>query len=502
MQKKSIIALLLAAMLLPTLAACGETDVPAAEDTSAADTTVQETEKETTAEEYRNSISDEVENEDFGGRDFIVLGSDEQDFGSFMVVEELTGEVLNDSVYSRNLVIDERFNTKVQYTAPTGGYDQSNAAVKKAVQAGDADAFQITSYHVVSNSSNVLQGHYMNWYDVPHINFDMPWWSDSTVDDLSVNNRCFLAVGDAAVSSIAQTYCMFFDKDSILDYDIPDVYETVRAGEWTIDLLREISAQVEQDVDGNGEMSYKTDYYGFLSTPWSNINAYLWAFDNQIFVKDEEGVPQFNYYSERLVNIFDKLYTTFYESKGIGFTSLNEEDGINQHFQAITAFANSHCLFVNALLSYSITFLSEFENEYGILPYPKYDTAQAEYKTMVDGNHEAMGVPKNGGDLNFIGKITEVLCAEAFKKILPAYYDVSLKQRYASSPDDAEMIELCVASRVFDFGYVFDNWKGCSFWIESLIGSQKSTDIASHYKKNETSVTKHYNDVIELFFEE
>ena len=68
MQKKSIIALLLAAMLLPTLAACGETDVPAAEDTSAADTTVQETEKETTAEEYRNSISDEVENEDFGGR--------------------------------------------------------------------------------------------------------------------------------------------------------------------------------------------------------------------------------------------------------------------------------------------------------------------------------------------------------------------------------------------------------------------------------------------------
>ena len=113
-----------------------------------------------------------------------------------------------------------------------------------------------------------------------------------------------------------------------------------------------------------------------------------------------------------------------------------------------------------------------------------------------------MGVAKNGNDLEFVGKITEVMCAEAFKKILPAYYDVSLKQRYASSPDDAEMIELCVASRVFDLGYVFDNWKGCSFYLQNLIGLDKSTDITSHYQKNEKAVLKHYEDVEALFFAE
>ncbi|MBQ4605504.1 MAG: hypothetical protein IJB15_02290 [Clostridia bacterium] len=102
MRRNVIIALLLAAMLLPTLASCGDSSA-AQETSSAADTTVQETEKETTAEEARNAISDEIENEDFGGRNFIVLGSDEQDFGSFMYVEELTGEVLNDAVYARNL---------------------------------------------------------------------------------------------------------------------------------------------------------------------------------------------------------------------------------------------------------------------------------------------------------------------------------------------------------------------------------------------------------------
>ena len=156
MRKNSIITLLLAAMLLPTLTSCGDSG-DTAEDTTPAETAPAETAKETTEEEYRHSISDGIEDEDFGGRDFIVLGSDEQAFGDFIVVEELNGEVLNDSVYNRNLAIEERFNTKVGYTAPTGGYDQSNAVLKKAVQGGDADAFQMASYHVVSNSGNAIQ---------------------------------------------------------------------------------------------------------------------------------------------------------------------------------------------------------------------------------------------------------------------------------------------------------------------------------------------------------
>ncbi len=321
MRKQTIIALLLAAMLLPHLASCGDsatvTETDAAE-TAAAET---ETERETTAEEARNAIADEVENEDFGGRDFIVLGSAEQDFAKFTYVEELNGEVLNDSVYNRNLEIAERFNTKIQYTAPAGNYDNSNAELKKSVQAGDADSFQITSYHVVSNSGNVLQGLYMNWYDVPHINFDKPWWSDSTVEDLSLNGRCFLAVGDAAVSSIAQTYCMIFDKVKLQDYDVPDVYETVRAGEWTIDYLQSISTGMAQDVNGDGVMETTTDFYGFMSNSLSNLNTYLWSFDNRICSKDDEDKLTFSYYSERLVNIFEKLYNVFYETNGVPKTT-------------------------------------------------------------------------------------------------------------------------------------------------------------------------------------
>jgi len=504
MRKNVIIALLLAAMLLPTLASCGNSN-SAQETTNTADTTVQETVKETTAEESRNAIPDDLEDTDFGGRTFIFLGSASDAnpnayFKGFVVADELTGEIVNDAVYSRNLAIDERFNTKIHYEAPGTVYTDTSNLIKKSITAGDSEAFHLISYHVVENSGLAMQGFYMNWYDIPHINFDKPWWSDSTVDDLTVNDTCYLAVGDAAVSSISQTYCMLVNKDKLANYEVPDVYDTVREGAWTIDHLKEISTGMSQDVNGDGTMG-EEDFYGFATNAYSNLNAYLWAFDNQIFQRNDAGELEFAYYSEKLVNIFDKLYSVFVETPDV-YCPTKTSTSVGLHDLAMELFKNSGCVFVNGLLSQTVTYLTEFEDVYGILPYPKFDENQAEYKTMVDGNHEAMAIGKNAADLEFIGTITEVMCAESFKQILPAYYDVCLKSRYADSPDDAEMIELCVASRVFDMGYVYDNWKGCSFWVETLIGSQKSKDIASYYQKNEKSAITYYDKVLAMFYEE
>jgi len=490
--------------MLASLAACGETETPKTDETKPSESVpaVTETEPGTTAQEARNAIADEIEDEDFGGRDFVILGTDDSGYEQFVYTEETNGEGLNDSVYSRNLAIDERFNTKIRYYAP-GDFNKANTTVKLAVRSSDTEAFQLASYHVVANGSNAIGGYYLNWYDIPDVNFEKPWWSDSNIDDLTVNGRCYLAIGDAAVSSIAETYCMIFDKDLAVNYQLEDTYSLVRSGQWTIDKLQSISADIYEDSDGNGIQDLN-GFHGFLSNPLSNLNTYLWAFDNQIFRKDANGELQYTYYSERLVEIYQKLYSVFYESRGIGLTSAEPDgkDYESRHSYAIEAFADGKCLFVNVQMSKIISHLADFDHVYGILPYPKFNTEQEEYMTNVDDCHEAMAVAKNGNDLNFVGKITEVLCAESYKQILPAYYDVALKHRYASSPDDAEMIELCVESRVFDFGYVYDDWAGVSFYMQTLIGHDASADIASYYKKNESAARKHYEAALEVFYEE
>lgn len=505
MHKNVIIALLVAAMLLPSLASCGKVDTTETTSGDAADTQTTETKKETSAAESRNAIDDGLGSVDFGGADYIVLGARAASnpnayFRGFVVADELNGETVNDAVYNRNLTIEDRFNTKIGFEAPGSSYEDTCAQIRKSITAGESDAFHLISFHVVSNGTLVTQGYYMNWYEIPHVDFSKPWWSDSTVNDLTENDTCFLAIGDAAVSSVSQTYCMLMNKTKLANYDVPNVYDTVREGKWTLDYIQEISDAMTVDVNGDGILN-DDDFYGFASNNASNLNAYLWSFDNMIFQRNDAGDLEYTYYNEKLVNIVEKLYNVFVEDKNVYCPSVSQDPAIHVHNVPMEHFKNSGSVFVNALLSQTITYLSEMEDSYGILPYPKYDEEQTAYKTMVDGNHEAMAIGKNAVDLEFIGTITEALCAESYKQVLPAYYDVCLKSRYADEQDDAEMIQLCVDSRVFDLGYVYGGWSGVAFILEEMVRN-KSKDIASYYAQKEKAATKYYDDVLAMFYED
>lgn len=494
--KKLLAWILLAAMLTGSLAACGEkTNTDGGTDTTAntAPSNETETEAETTELEARQAISDELPENDFGGRDFIVITCDREEIQKYIAVEEQNGEGVNDAVYSRNLTVAERFNAKVACNfIPT--YDSCGPLVEKSITSGDTDSFHLIQYHVVSNSGNALKGLYRNWYDVPHVQFDKPWWSDSNVDDLTINNRCYLAIGDFALTAVAATYCVFYDKDRIKDYpDIEDLYKVASEGRWTLDYQKKIAETAYIDANGNGTVD-DGDYYGFFTDAQSNMNTYLWACDNQIFSRNADGELEFTYYSEHLLNVYDKCHALLNNTVGAGY-EMDHDSGIDK-------FAEYGALMANGQIRHAISKLAEYDNEYGILPYPKYDEAQKEYKTMVDGNHEAMAIGMQMTELDFIGTMVEVLCAESYKQVLPAYYDVCLKQRYASSPEDAEMIDLCVASRVFDFGYVYDNWSGVSFIFQELLRTKTKQDITSVYQKKEKGATKHYNKVIDLFYAE
>ncbi len=494
--KKQIAWLLLVAMLAAGFASCGEkteTDTSADTTAAAASDGETETEAETTELEARLAVADDLPENDFGGRDFIVITCDNADIQKYIAVEELNGEGVNDAVYSRNLTAADRYNANVScYFIPT--YDECNSAVEKAITAGDEDSFHLIQYHVVANSGNAMKGLYRNWYDMPHVNFDKPWWSDSNVDDLTLNGRCYLAMGDFALTAVASTYCVFYDKDRLADYpDLENLYTVASEGRWTLDYQRKIAEVAYVDTNGNGAVD-DGDYYGFYSDAQSNVNTYLWSCDNQIFTKNKDGELEFTYYSEHLLDVYEKCYALLNETVGAGYKS--------DHNSGIDKFAQYGTLTANGQIRHAITKLAEYDNEYGIIPYPKYDEAQQEYKTMVDGGHEAMAIGKQMTELDFIGTMVEVLCAESYKQVLPAYYDVCLKQRYASSPEDAEMIDLCVASRVFDFGYVYDNWKGVSFIFQGLLGSSKHQDITSEYQKKEKAARQHYDEVIDLFYAE
>ncbi len=488
--KKTIIMFLLSAIMLSALTACGNSgssDIPG-EGNSAAENQNTATDKETSALEGRLAIADELPEKDFGGRNFTVACVTDST-EKYLVAEEQNGEGVNDAVFARNLSVEERYNAKVAYLQG-GAHRDCAVLVANTITAGDADAFDLVQFHVVSNSGNAMKGLYMNWYDVPYINFEKPWWSASNVEDLTISGHNFLAMGDFALTTISKTYCMFYDKVEAVNYQVEDLYQVVKDGRWTLDYLQEMCETVYTDRNGDGE-SNEGDYFGMASDQQSNFNTYLWAGDNKIFSRNTNGELEYTYFSEHLIDLYNKCYELLNYNVGV-YTFMDHNSGTIK-------FAEYSTLTANALLEHAILFLADYENEYGIIPYPKYDETQKNYMTMVDGSHEAMAVGKAAADLEFIGVMTEVLCAESYKQVMPAYYDVCLKQRYASSEKDAEMIDLCVDSRVFDLGYVYDNWNGVAFFFQELLRDPNKQDITSYYAAKENAAVQYYEKVIALF---
>lgn len=492
---KAVSLFLLTSVVISGMNSCGNDDGGSDTSSAAPDTSAITTSGETKdALEARKSIDDDLPAKDFGGRDFVILTDDYQ--AKDMNVDNENGEVVNDAVFKRNQTVSERFNVKIsEMNYP---FDDTTKYAQKVILAGD-DEYQLSVNHVVSMSALVTQDLFLNWYDVPYIDFSKPWWAKSTTEDLTYKgDKAILVVGDLALSAIYKTYCYFYDKDAAEDYRLENIYDIVKSGKWTLDKVSQVTKDIYKDLNGNGNRD-EEDYYGMTQDLYSGLNVYLWACDNPVMKLNEQGIPELVLKNDKVNDIFDKLYSFLYESEGMCTQRKLDADSMAVHYIARNAFIDNLTLFANGYFDMAYTHFRFKDSDYGIIPYPKFDENQKEYKTMAGGSHAVLSIPKTIEDLEFVGIVTEALNAESYKTVVPAYYDVALKVKLTRDEESIEMLDLIMDSRVFDFGYAYDNWKGMSFFPQNLLGKNKSKDFESYYAANSTAAIDHYNKVIKYF---
>ncbi len=484
-----VLFLLLAAAL--ALSACGngakqEDSAPAA--TSAADTAA-ETTAPLSPEELRASLSDGLPDKNFDGRKFTVIS--ETYLQEYYVAEDLTGETFNDAIFERNSRIGERFNVKVDGIFPDS-YKTTMQNIETAVLAGDTSLFDLCAPHMVQNAAVAIEGYYLNWYDLPFVDFEQPWWAPGTREELTVNGKTFVAVGDMAQGHIPRTWVYLYNKQLWDSFKLGDPYELVRDGKWTIGKVEEIIETAFVDANGDGAAN-EGDTFGFASWSNSECNTYMWAFDNPVIRKDAGGKPVIAMYSQHYVDVMNKILE-FFNNKHAFVVPFSD----TKTWQYEKAFDVNKAVLVASLLTHLREVGGTVPFDIGVLPFPKFDEAQEDYHTMVDGGAEMLCVPIIAPDLEFVGVIAEAMCAESYKFVTPALYEVTFKMRYADMQEDADMMDLIMDSRSFDIGYVYDNWKGASFWPVSMVRYHEE-DIASYYATNWPAAEKHYETVLKLF---
>ena len=497
MDIKRFIALFLAVLMLTALAvSCAENSEKTTE--SATEAEAAETEPEETVDQRQTYTDGLPEDLTFDGAEFRSVV--QNDFVNDMWVEEVSSsDTVDEQVYKRNAYVEDKLDVKISEPYHEGRYDELCPKLVSIYNAGE-DAYELVCMHAVQSGLDATSGIYGNWYNVPYMDFTQPWYPQTTVENLTLNGRMFLTVSDLALSSLTKTCCMFYDKGYVEDYQLGNIYSYVSNGEWTIDKLAELIKGIYEDLnqDGVRDTSLETwnimdpceDFYGLVTGNRSNSMVYYWAFNIPIVEFSEEGY-EIQCDSEKMNDCIQKLRKMFYEDGGT-WANYNQTYNVNY-------FAQGKCIFYNGIFQDASSTLREYDRDYGIIPYPKWDEAQEEYRTMVDGGFDTIQYLGTTTNLELLGAVTHALGCYSYKYVVPAYYDVALKVKGTRDEESVALLDMIFDGRNVDFGFIYDAWKGFAFKFDDLFADNSSSTVSSVYAANKNAAEKHYQAVYDLF---
>ncbi len=436
--KKTLVWLLLAALLLP---ACSQ-DTTDSKDTSAVDTTapqVTETTVETTT--GRADAKDNLpDNLNFNGQSVRVIYRTSV-ANNELIGTDNSGNMLSDAVWQRNRLVEDRLGIKFSFIDAGVTYQATYNSVYASLMADSYD------FDYINATGNATIQRYLNPYmrdmvGAPHLDFDQPWWWTEAMETLSLQTGVWRWLfGDSMIGCYTQTGAMFFNKALFQDIhgNPDDVYQLVLDGKWTIDKLTELSTGAYKDVNGDGVKDYD-DIHGYVKYgSVSDSDMFYAGFQVRTTSRDEKGRIIIDIDQERATKALEKLIT-LRTAPGVWFDEAAKWSADN----IAKPFSEGKLLFIAARLRATEQELRDMADPYGILPYPKLDEEQEEYKSMIHQAGTSLSVPNTvpNENMEFIGATLEATMAESYRSVMPLYLESVLKLKYSQDEMSGKVIDI------------------------------------------------------------
>lgn len=435
---RALSMLLLTAMLV-SLAACSN-DTANGGDTTDSVAADEVTEK---------LFLDDLEPADFNDAEFNILVRESR--LNTLYSKEASGDVLSQALYKRDEKIEERFNVSIEYITALDRPGDWNSFIDQDVMAniGAYDAVMPDYWYGCETRYQFINlKEYDNIFD-----FDAPWWYQGWNDNAEIDGQLYTAVGSMNLDTIRNTIAIYVNSELAEELDLPDMFELVYNGEWTIDKYYEFANLAVNDTSGNGTIDMmEGDRIGaYLGAQQSRE---MWtAYGIEYTTKNEDGEWTFdNFMTERTVDVFSKV-RQLYNSEAFFFgANPNEEDyTINTESAfAQNLFMNNNILFFGGQLKSTEQF-RDMKGDFTIIPFPKFNEEQEDY---VSGNFGVcyLALPVSVKNPEMSATILEAMNAESYKSVVPAYYETSLKTKYTRDDGQtAEMLDFITERVRFDF---------------------------------------------------
>ena len=490
--KKLLTLLLCLAMLLPAFAACSENasdggqDAAQSSSTPSAETPAEE-EPEITRANYPDTLPDDL---NFDGVTLDITAFGLPNSINYDCTGELTGDVVLDAVYNRNIAVEDRLNLKLNYVFGSADWGGFPSEVMTILQAG-TDDYDLVVEESSQLFSQSIQGFYYDFLTLDNINLEQPWWyADMMAESQFDNTKRYFLNGDICLTVFMGASAMYFNKPVFTDYfgDVNTLYDAVLDGTWTYEKFADYCRSVYTDTNGNGTAD-AADLMGFRFEQWGIPNYMSMSTGLTYALRDDEGFPILDIYTENGIKWGETLYRLLYT------------DNISMLGSKQETFIAGTSLFFPGMFDTAMV-LRDVDFEYGIVPYPKLDES-LDYlcgAATANGCGVAIPVSANPAKMSATTAALEALCAEAYRKVVPAWYETALKIKYSDATIDAQMVDIIYNHINSPFIMMADKALGTgSIYTNAVFGSSNEGAFASWWAKNEKLLVKKLEKAIDSY---
>jgi len=404
--------------------------------------------------------------------------------------EEETGDPINDSVYKRNVYLEDKYNFKIKQIAK----ENVGTDLKKSIGAGD-EMYDMIESPMREAPGFAQSGYFLDMNEVANLDFTKPWWDQEAYKALSFGHKMYFMSGDILMVNNDTCSGFVFNKELLKELGLEDPYPLVKAGTWTMDKLYDLCKDAAKDLNGDGKMNYKDDRYGLIGQR-DTLISFLHSAGEYICKKDDNDYPFITFGSERSYSAMDACFNVMYNE----FThNAHHLEGKVPAIYPVSEemFMSNRVLFMWVRLRI-VENLRSMDTDFGILPLPKLDANQEIYRTdVISYTGCLMSIPSIASNPDRTGHILEAIAAESKYTTMPAYYDITLKTKMARDEDSSDMLDIIFAHRVWDIGEFSDY--GNFSWQLIALSMKNNTNIASLFEKLQPKIQKDIDKAIEKY---
>ena len=480
---RSAVSLILAFILLFSASACsggkdGGTADPNPADAQNAPSAGEAPETAAPETELHYS-ADYLPDVSYDGYEFKIVAYDEYPADQ----QEENGNLINDAIFQRNRLVEERYGIRIAETRyPYAEYSEVFGLLRNAALA-QTDDYDLYTVVFPNAYSGIIERVIPVASSLPVIDMSQPWYYKQINDGMAVNGIVLAAY--TAFDKSPGGQLIIFNKNMTTALQLESPYSLADEGKWTYEKFYSMGEAARSDLNGDGQMNEEDRFAMCLMI--DDITDFAYYGSGEKLVDFSGEVPEVSQ-KESLFDMFTGM-NEFLNSGNILTLPLEASSAD----KALGLFKSGHSLFHKAKTSMLVQ-LGDMEDDYGIVTYPKWTEAQENYFNGIDGSLIALPAV-TASDMERTCVIKEALSVESMNIYYPAYYEISLKNRYVRDEDSIRMLEIITKANTYDVGAALDYNAIRGPWMNCL--QNGSGDFASAVAKNLKMANKAIEKLIE-----